>query len=119
MRREDAVMISQEEMNRLYNIDEAIKYLMESYKNGENKYYVHNGETLYSCDGYTYDEYFLLAMGIPFKDREHLDGLVFGKDRSTEDSMKLSDLIMPVYSYLKEINKSYREELRNGKQKTI
>ena len=115
MRREDAVMIDQEKMVELNTIDDIIKYLMTCYSKGINVYYMHNGEKLYSCDGYTYDEYYILAMGLSSKDKAHLDGLIYGAGRTTEDCIKVSNLVLPVYSGLKEMYQPLREELRNGK----
>ena len=115
MRREDAVMIEQEKMVELNTIDDIIRYLIECYSNGINVYYIHNGEKLYSCDGYTYDEYYILAMGLSANDKIHLDWLIYGVGRTTEECIKMSDLVLPVYSGLKEMYPPLREELRNDK----
>lgn len=116
MRREDAVKISDEEMIKLNYVDDVINYLIECYKNGVNVYCVYNDVMLYSCDGYTYDEYYILAMGLSLKDKNHLDELVFGEGRTQDDLMKITELILPVFSYLREMYMPLREELKNGKK---
>lgn len=116
MQRENAVMISEEESLKLNNIEQVISYLIESYNKGNNIYYNYNGEMLYSCDGYTFDEYYILAMGMSLKDKISLDNLIFGENRTAIDSTKLMELAMPIYSYLKEAHQPIREELRNGKK---
>ncbi len=121
MGREEAVAISAEESIKLSTIDEVIRYLMECYHKGINVYCDWHGETrLYSCDGYTYDEYYLLATGLTIEERKHLDAIVFAEDKSLDDKIKLNNLILPVYSYLKEIHAAKREELKEGReQKTM
>ena len=115
MRREDAIMISEDEMLALNNIEDVIRYLMSCYDNGRNIYYVHNGVTLYSCDGYTFDEYYIMAMGLSANDKRHLDSLVYGEGRTNSDMVNISKLILPIYSYLKEMNQPFRDELINGR----
>ena len=117
MKREDAVLVSEQEAIELNTIDDVIRYLMKCNSLGLNIYCLHNGEKLYACDGYTYDEYYLLAMGIKPKDQAHLEAIVYGEDRLLEDKIILSDLITPIYAHLKEMYKPIRDQLREGKQK--
>lgn len=120
MRREDAVMASEEETKQLNYLHQVIRYIMYCYKIGKNVYYVHNGEKLYSCDGYTFDEYYILATGISLKEQEHWNGLFYGEgNRSSQDRMKLSEPLNSIYSCLIEINKPLREELRRGRGFTL
>ena len=119
MRREDAVMISAEEEAKFYYIDQAINYLIDCYNKGKNVYYDHHNVRLYSCDGYTYDEYYVLAMGIFPQEKKHLDALVHGGDRNHEEVVKLFHLTMPVYNYLRELNQPLREKLISGNTKKI
>ena len=114
MRREDAIMIDLEEKN-LYSIRDVIDYLQKCYKNNENVCCEFNNELLYSCDGYTIDEYYILATGISFSDKRSLDFLIFPETRTIEDKSKLTDLLTPVHKYLTEMYSAFREELRNGK----
>ena len=117
MKREDAVLISEEDAEKLITIDDVIRYLMKCYKLGLNIYCFHQDEKLYACDGYTYDEYYLLAMGIKPKDQAHLEAIVYGEDRLLEDKIVLSNLVTPIYAHLKEMYKPLRDQLREGKQK--
>ena len=120
MRREDAVMIDNVEAQNLNTIDEAINYLMRCYRQGLNVYLYHNDVILYSCDGYTYDEYYIQAMGLSSTDQKSLDNLIYGEGRTAEDRQKIFKLILPVYTYIKGMNEPLCQELRNGKnQKKI
>ena len=90
---------------------------MECYRNGINVYSDWHGEVrLYSCDGYTYDEYYLLATGITKEEADHLNGITFGDDKDVDERVKINDLIAPLYTYLKEIHAKRREELKKGKE---
>lgn len=116
MRREDAIMISEEEMVELNYINNVIDYLIKCYNLGKNIYIPYNGVMLYSCDGYTYDEYYLIAMGLLPKEQAALETLMYGPNRTTDDSINLANMTMPIYSYLKDMHLQQREELINGKQ---
>ena len=119
--REEAVMLSQEELMPLDTIDEIINYIIQCGKNGRNVYYVHNGVILYSCDNYSFDEYYMLAMGLSKSDKQNLDEIVYGengnRNASSEDLATLSDLVLPIYTRLKEMNEPLVEELKDGKSK--
>ena len=121
--REEAVMLTDEEIIELNTIDEAIEYIMQCGREGKNVYYIHNGVILYSCDNYTFDEYYLLAMGISKSDKQLLDDVIYGRNgsrnASNEDLVAISELVVPIYSYIRRMNKPLVEELKKGKSKTI
>ena len=116
MKREDAVVITEKQMESLYTIDHVIHYLMECYKKGENVYCKYNdGPILYSCDGYTYDEYYLMAMGITPLENKYLHSIINDSNHNLDDRIKLNKLLTPVFTCLQEINKPLRDELINGR----
>ena len=45
-----------------------------------------------------------------------LETLMYGPNRTTDDSINLANMTMPIYSYLKDMHLQQREELINGKQ---
>ncbi|MBQ6283079.1 MAG: hypothetical protein IJK66_06110 [Bacilli bacterium] len=120
--REEALMLSEDELMSLNTIDEVINYIIQCGNNGRNVYYVHNGVSLYSCDNYSFDEYYLLATGLSKSDKQNLDEIIYGKNGSRnashEDLVALTDLVLPIYSYLIKMNELLVEELKNGKPKT-
>lgn len=116
MRREDAVMADTVEIQKLNTVDEEINYLMRCYREGLNVYLYHNDVILYSCDGYTYDEYYIQAMGLSSIDQKSLDNLIYGEGRTVEDRQKIFKLILPVYNYLISMNEPLCQELRNGRK---
>ena len=120
--REEAVMLSENELMSLNTIDEIINYIIKCGKEGKNVCYEYNGVTLYSCDNYSFDEYYILATGLSKSDKQNLDEIIYGKNGnrnvSSEDLVNLSNLVAPVYSYLKKMNEPLIEELKNGKQNT-
>ena len=119
--REEAVMLSDDELVSLNIIDEIIDYIIKCGRRGRNVYYVHNGVTLYSCDNYSFDEYYILATGLSKNDKQNLEEIVYGKNggrnASHEDLVTLSNLVLPIYSYLRKMNEPLVEELKDGKSK--
>ena len=119
--REEAVMLSEDELVSLNTIDEIINYIIQCGRRGRNVYYVHNGVTLYSCDNYSFDEYHILATGLSKNDKQNLDEIVYGKNggrnASHEDLVTLSELVLPIYSYLRKMNEPLVEELKAGKSR--
>ena len=45
---------------------------------------------LYLSDGYTFDEYFILAMGISYDELKTLEKLCYKFNRQTEEMIKIS-----------------------------
>ena len=118
MSRENAITIEDESMERLglRDFTRAIDYLHEWYDKGVNLYLTINGERLYACDEYTYDEYYLLATGFTRGQNEYLESLRNEERIKKLDPARQERLIRPLENSFRKDNELKREELRQGKK---
>lgn len=122
MTRDNAITIEDESAERLglYDISKAINYLQEWYGKGVNLYLTFNGEKLYACDEYSYDEYYLLATGLTREQEKYIDDLKKSDKVKNLEPDKKEKLIRPLENKFLKDNEAKREELRQGKNtKTI
>ena len=122
MTRDNAITIEDESAERLglNDLYRAVEYLREWYSKGVNLYLTFNGERLYACDEYSYDEYYLLATGLTREQEKYLDDLKKGDKVKNLEPEKREKLIRPLENKFLKDNEQKREELRQGKNiKTI